>query len=127
LNDGYGLNGFNSDVLSGTSRFLLVFQTQTYAPWNLIGFRFGPYINLALGMLGDENNGFSHSRMYPQIGMGVLIKNDFLVIKYFQLSFAFYPTIPGKGNNVLKANPVRTTDLGFIDFVIGKPELIEFR
>ncbi|MFZ4547616.1 MAG: hypothetical protein ACOYN4_09280, partial [Bacteroidales bacterium] len=76
LNDGYGLNGFNSDVLSGTSRFLLVFQTQTYAPWNLIGFRFGPYINLALGMLGDENNGFSHSRMYPQIGMGVLIKND---------------------------------------------------
>jgi hypothetical protein len=127
LNDGYGLNGFNSDVLSGTSRFLLVFQTQTYAPWNLIGFRFGPYLNLALGMLGEENTGFSHSRMYPQIGMGVLIKNDFLVIKYFQLSFAFYPTIPGKGNNVLKANPVRTTDLGFIDFVIGKPELIEFR
>ncbi len=127
LNDGYGLNGFNSDVLSGTSRFLVVFQTQTYAPWNLIGFRFGPYLNLALGMLGNETNGFSHSRMYPQIGLGVLIKNDFLVIKYFQISFAFYPTIPGKGNNILKANPVRTTDLGFIDFVIGKPELIEFR
>jgi hypothetical protein len=127
LNDGYGLNGFNSDVLSGTSRFLLLFQTQTYAPWNLIGFRFGPYLNLALGMLGNEANGFSHSRMYPQIGMGVLIKNDFLVIRYFQLSFAFYPTIPGKGNNVLKANPVRTTDFGFIDFVIGKPEFLEFR
>lgn len=127
LNDGYGLNGFNSDVLSGTSRFLLVFQTQSYAPWNLIGFRFGPYLNLALGMLGNETSGFSHSRMYPQIGMGVLIKNDFLVIRYFQLSFAFYPTIPGKGNNLFRANPVRSTDFGFLDFVIGKPELIEFR
>ena len=127
LNDGYGLNGFNSDVLSGTSRLLLVFQTQSYAPWNLIGFRFGPYLNLALGMLGNETSGFSHSRMYPQIGMGVLIKNDFLVIKYFQISFAFYPTIPGKGNNLFRANPLRSTDFGFLDFVIGKPELIEFR
>ncbi len=127
LNDGYGLNGFNSDVLSGTSRLLLLFQTQSYAPWNLIGFRFGPYLNLALGMLGNESAGFSHSRMYPQIGMGVLIKNDFLVIRYFQLSFAFYPTIPGKGDNQFRANPFRSTDLGFLDFVIGKPELIEFK
>ena len=127
LNDGYGLNGFNSDVLSGTSRLLLLFQTQSYAPWNLIGFRFGPYLNLALGMLGNESEGFSHSRMYPQIGMGVLIKNDFLVIRYFQLSFAFYPTIPGKGDNQFRANPFRSTDLGFLDFVIGKPELIEFK
>ncbi len=127
LNDGYGLNGFNSDVLSGTSRLLLLFQTQSYAPWNLIGFRFGPYLNLALGMLGNESEGFSHSRMYPQIGMGVLIKNDFLVIRYFQLSFAFYPTIPGKGDNQFRANPFRSTDLGFLDFVIGRPELIEFK
>jgi hypothetical protein len=127
LNDGYGLNGFESNVISGTSRLLLFFQTQSYAPWNLIGFRFGPYLNLALGMLGNETSGFSHSRMYPQIGMGVLIKNDFLVIKNFQVSFAFYPTIPGKGNNIFKTNPLRSTDLGFLDFVIGKPEFLEFR
>jgi hypothetical protein len=127
LNDGYGLNGFNSDVLSGTNRFLFVIQTQSYAPWNWLGFRFGPYINCSFGMLGDEDSGFKHSRVYPQIGFGVLIRNDYLVVKNIQLSFAFYPSIPGNGNNVLKGNPFRTTDFGFPDFIIGKPEVVEFR
>jgi len=127
LNDGYGLNGFNSDVLSGTSRMLIVLQTQSYAPWNLAGFRFGPYLNFSFGMLGNESSGFGHSRMYPQIGAGVLIRNDYLVIKYFQLSFAYYPSIPGNGDNVFKANPFRTTDFGFQDFIIGKPAIVEFR
>lgn len=127
LNDGNGLNGFNSDELSGTSRFLLVIQTQSYAPWNVLGFRFGPYLNLSFGMLGNEETGFRYSRFYPQLGMGVLIKNDYLTFKYFQLSFAFYPSIPGTGDNVLKANPFRTTDFGFPDFIIGKPDIIEFK
>ena len=126
LNDGYGLNGFNSDVLSGTHRFLLVIQTQSYAPWNFIGFRFGPFLNLSLGMLGNEISGFQHSRMYPQIGMGVLIRNDYLVVRNIQLSFAFYPSIPGNGNNVFKGNPFRTTDFGFPDFIIGKPAIVDF-
>lgn len=127
LNDGYGLNGFNSAVLSGTSRLLFVIQTQSYAPWNVFGFRFGPYLNFAFGMLGNGTSDFSHSRMYPQLGFGVLIRNDYLVISNIQLSFAFYPTIPGKGNNIFIANPFRTTDFGFPDFSIGKPSVIEYR
>ncbi len=127
LNDGYGLNGFNSNVLSGSRRLLFVIQTQSYAPWNLLGFRFGPYLNFSFGMLGNERSGFSHSRMYPQFGLGVLIRNDYLVIKYFQLSFAFYPSIPGDGNNVFKTNPFRTTDFGFPDFILGKPDVVVFR
>jgi hypothetical protein len=127
LNDGYGLNGFNSGTLTGTNRLVLVIQTQSYAPWNLFGFIFGPFLNLSLGMLSSENSDFSHSRVYPQIGMGVLIRNDFLVVKNVQLTFAFYPSIPGSGDYVFKGNPFRTTDFGFPDFVIGKPEIIEYR
>jgi len=127
LNDGYGLNGFNSGVLSGTHRFLVTIQTQSYAPWNVFGFRFGPFLNCSFGMLGNETSGFQHSRLYPQLGLGVLIRNDFLVVKNVQISFAFYPSIPGNGNNVFKGNPFRTTDFGFPDFIIGKPEVIEFR
>ena len=126
LNDGYGLNGFNSALLSGTSRMLFIIQTQSYAPWNVFGFRFGPYLNFTFGMLGDGETVFRRSRIYPQLGLGVLIRNDFLVISNIQLSFAFYPTIPGKGNNIFKTNPFRTTDFGFPDFVIGKPAVIEF-
>lgn len=127
LNDGYGLNGFNSSTLSGTSRLLIVIQTQSYAPWNVAGFRFGPYLNFAFGMLGNETSGFSHSRMYPQLGFGVLIQNEFLTTTNLQISFAFYPTIPGTGENIIKINPVRTTDFTLPDFILGKPETVLFR
>jgi hypothetical protein len=127
LNEGYGINGFNSNALSGTSRLIITLQTQSYTPWNLIGFHFGPYLVFSLGMLGDEITGFNNSKVYSQIGLGVLIKNENLVFSTFQLSIAFYPSIPGKGQNVFKMNSFKTTDFGFRDFEIGKPAVIQFQ
>jgi hypothetical protein len=121
INDSYGLEGFNSPALSGTHRFLLTLQTQSYAPWNIFGFRLGPYISYSLGMLSDEITGFGDSKVYSQIGLGVLIKNENLVFNTFQISVSFYPLIPGKGQNVFKMNSFRTTDFGFRDFEIEKP------
>jgi hypothetical protein len=121
LNDGYGLDGFNSSALSGTSRLLFTLQTQSYCPWNLIGFRFGPYLMYSFGLLGNEAAGFKNSKVYSQIGLGVLIKNERLILNTFQISIAFYPIIPGYGNNILKINSFRSTDFGFRDFEILKP------
>lgn len=126
LNEGYGIEGFNSPVLTGTNRLLLTLQTQSYAPWNLIGFHFGPFLTFSLGALGDEATGFKNSKVYTQIGIGVLIKNENLVFSTFQISFAFYPIIPGKGRDILKFNSFKTTDFGFRDFEIGKPEVVVF-
>jgi hypothetical protein len=121
LNDGYGLDGFNSTSLSGTKRILLTLQTQSYSPWNLIGFRFGPYFIWSMGMVGETVSGFKSSKIYSQLGLGVLIKNENLVFNTFQISISFYPLIPGRGQNIFKGNSFKTTDFGFRDFVIGKP------
>ncbi len=121
INDGYGIDGFNSSVLSGTSRLLFTLQTQSYAPWNFVGFNFGPYLIFSLGMLSDATTGFKNSPIYSQIGLGVLIKNDYLVINTFELSISFYPLIPGNGQDIFKINSFKTTDFGFRDFEIGKP------
>lgn len=121
LNKGYGIDGFNSLELRGTSRMVLTLQTQSYAPWNLIGFRFGPYFICSLGKLGDADRGFKDSKVYSQLGFGVLIKNQNFVFNNIQLSISFYPSIPGRGDNIFKMNSFRTTDFGFRDFVIGKP------
>jgi len=127
LNDSYGLDGFTSSSLSGISRIMVKIQTQSYAPWNFVGFRFGPYLTFAIGKLGDAETGFRYSKVYSQIGLGVLIKNDHLVINTFQLSIAFYPVIPGIGENVFKTNAFRTVDFGFRDFEIGKPSVVLFQ
>jgi hypothetical protein len=127
INDGHGLDGFNSSGLSGNRRMVLTLQTQSYSPWNFIGFRFGPYLTFSLGMLGDEKTGFKNSNVYSHIGVGVLIKNDHLVMNTFQISFAYYPTIPGHGQDIFKTNSFRTTDFGFRDFEIGKPAVVVFQ
>ncbi len=127
LNEGYGIYGFRTTYLRGSDRLLLTVQTQSYAPWNFLGFRFGPYVNCSLGMLGDDKNGFKHSRVYSQIGIGVLIKNESLVLNTFQISISFYPQIPGVGQNVFRINSFSTEDFGFRDFEIGKPGPVVFR
>jgi hypothetical protein len=127
LNDGHGLNGFKSTELKGTSRLLLTLQTQSYAPWDFIGFRFGPFINCSLGILGDEANGFKDRKVYAQIGLGILIKNDYLVFNTFQLSISFYPIMPGGEHGVFKFNSFRTTDFGFGDFDVEKPAIVGFQ
>ena len=121
LNDGFGIDGFNSNTLSGKSRMIITLQTQSYAPWNFIGFRFGPYLTYSVGMLADEATGFKNSRMYSKLGLGVLIKNENLVFQTFQVSIAIYPIIPGVGENVIKTNSFKTSDFGFRDFEIGQP------
>jgi hypothetical protein len=127
IKDGYGLDGFNSSALSGSKRLLFELQTQSYAPWNFIGFRFGPYLNCSLGMLGDAAKGFKNSKVYSQIGVGVLIKNENLVFNTFQLSISFYPLIPGNGQDVFKINSFNTADFGLRDFEIGKPATMVFQ
>jgi len=127
INEGFGLDGFNSLGLSGTRRLLLTVQTQSYAPWNFIGFRFGPFITCTLGMLGNSSTGFNTSKVYSQIGVGVLIKNENLVLNAFQLSITFYPSIPGMGQNIFKTNSYQTSDFSLKDFEIGKPGIVAFQ
>jgi hypothetical protein len=127
LNEGYGLDGFNSIGSSGNSRLTFSVQTQSYSPWNFLGFHLGPYITYSFGMLGDAATGFKKSKVYSQLGLGVLIKNFNLVFSTFQISISYYPLIPGVGQNVFKMNSYRTTDFGFRDFEIGKPVPVLYR
>ena len=127
LNNGHGLDGFNSPALSGTKRFMLTLQTQSYSPWRLIGFHFGPYLKYSIGMLGDAMTGFKNSKVYSLIGLGILIKNENLVFNTFQISISFYPSIPGIGLNVFKMNSFSTTDFGFRDFEFGKPSIVIYQ
>jgi hypothetical protein len=80
-----------------------------------------------MGMLGDAGTGFKNSKVYSEISLGVLIRNDNLVISSFQFSVSYYPSIPGMGQNIFKANTLKTTDFGFRDFEIGKPGIMLFQ
>jgi hypothetical protein len=121
-----GIPGFRGR-LYGTQKFLLTLQTQFYSPWNLWGFRLNPFINYTVGVLGDENMRISKSKVYNSIGTGFIISNDYLVFDTFQVSFAYYPQMPGYGNNIFRANAFNTADFGFQDFEFGKPRTVLYQ
>ncbi|SDK41188.1 hypothetical protein [Flavobacterium noncentrifugens] len=127
LNDAYGIQGFNSNNLFGTKKLLVNFQTQAYSPWNFWGFRLNPYLSYTMGMLGDAQNGLRSSRVYSQIGAGIIISNDYLVFSSFQISFSYYPSIPGVGNSILKTNAYKTSDFDFQNFELAKPTLVPYQ
>lgn len=127
LNEGNGITGFNTTTLFGTKKLLFTFQMQSYSPYNIWGFRFNPYLNYSVGMLGNAESGFKKSKAYSQFGVGVIIRNDYLVFSAFQLSLAFYPVIPDSGNNIFKTNALNSEDFGFQDFEIYKPEPVPYK
>lgn len=120
------IKGFEMLDYSATRLMALTLQTQTYAPWSLLGFNFGPYLFSSFGMLGNESSGFSKSKLYSLFGLGVLIRNNYLTFNTFQISMTFYPIIPGKGNNIFKSNAYKTSDYGFMDFDISKPKVVDY-
>ncbi|MBP6549982.1 MAG: hypothetical protein KA782_01605 [Flavobacterium sp.] len=49
------------------------------------------------------------------------------IFRTFQISLAYYPMIPGSGNNVLKTNAFETSDFGFQDFGLSKPRTVIYK
>jgi hypothetical protein len=126
INEGLGIQGFNSPIY-GTDKMVLNFQTQTYSPKSIWGFRFNPYFNYSIAMLGNVKGDFPDKKMYSKIGIGAIISNDFLVFSSFQLSLSYYPTIPLQGDSIFKTNAFETTDFGFQSFELAKPKTVGFK
>ena len=119
--------GGNIVNILGQHKILVTFQTQSYAPYSILGFHFGPYIMATLGTLGTEKSGFRFSHIYSLLGLGVLIKNEFLITNNFQISLSFYPPITGFDNKLFKLNAYKPSDYGFRSFDISKPQTVLYR
>lgn len=127
INDDYGIQGFKSAIY-GDQKALWTFQTQTYSPWTVLGFRLNPFLSYTVAMLGNEERGLHWGgKSYSKIGIGLQITNDYLIFNTFQISLAYYPSIPGNGNNVTKTNAFETSDFGFQDFGLDKPRTVIYK
>ncbi len=127
INESNGIPGFNPSWFYGTKKLVLTIQTQGYSPWNFGGFRLNPYIGCSLGILANSGEYFIGNKVYPQFGAGLIISNDYLVFSNFQLSFSYYPSIPGTGEDILKTNAMSTEDFGFQNFDLNEPRTVDFQ
>lgn len=127
LIDVNGIPGFNSAPLIGTKKFLTTFQTQSYNQNNWCGFNFSPFMNFTFGFLDQGDYKFFSNKMYSQIGVGVLINNNYLVFSSFQISFSYYPSLPIDGSNIIKTNAFQNSNIEYHDFQIGQPSVVPYQ
>ena len=126
LNGEGGIDGFETKNLFGTKKLLLTLQTQSYSPWNVLGFRLNPFASFTMGVIGDEATKLYESKVYTKIGLGLLIYNDYLIFNSFQLSLSYYPNIPDNGYNIFKTNTLKNDDIQLPDFQVGKPTIVPY-
>jgi len=126
INEDSGIQGFNSAIY-GTSKMIMTLQTQAYAPKDIGGFRLNPYFNYSIALLGNNVDGRTTNKGYSKIGIGVIINNDYLVFRSFQLSLSYYPTIPFQGDNIFTTNAFQTSDFGLQSFELAKPRTVLYK
>ena len=106
---------------------VMTLQTQSYAPKDIWGFRMNPYFNYTIALIGNSDNDNQKNKGYSKIGIGLLISNDYLVFRSFQLSLSYYPTIPFQGDSVFRTNAFQTSDFGLQSFELAKPRTVIFK
>lgn len=126
INDGNSGNLFNNYDLLGYSRIRCRLESVIFTPYYLLGFRFAPFVFMEAAMISPQRQRFVDQTFYPALGFGIRLRNENLVFSTFQISFTYYPVTPdgvesfGVGFSGLPLS-------GFDQYLINKPDIIDFR
>ncbi|MBC7383773.1 MAG: hypothetical protein H7296_12410 [Bacteroidia bacterium] len=124
--NGIQMYGFKSPSLTGKSKMVLNFEFVLYAPYELIGFKLAPILLCGLGTLGNNLGDLFNTGVYQAYALGLLIRNEHLIVNTFELSIGLYPFVPGKGDFILRLNPISYNTVRAADFIVGKPDLVPY-
>ena len=127
-NDYMGIDGIRkARNLLGNQKFILEFQTQTYSPYEFLGFRISPFFNAAFGLIGNNKETFlDKDNSIVRLGLGVLFTNDYFVFNNIRFSFSYFPRIPGENPNAIKTNIIDNRDFELMDYSFDKPSYIRW-
>lgn len=99
LNDKSGIRGLKSNEMKGKNKLAFNIESVVFSPLYFYGFRFVFFAYSDFGFISFNNSLLKSEKLYSGFGLGVRLRNEFLVFETFQLRFSFYPKIP------LDANP----------------------
>ncbi len=126
INFGGELYGFENGTLAGNTKMTLNSETVAYLPYNVIGFRLAPVINMGIGIIGSKTSKLMNSNLYQAYTIGVMLRNENLLSSTFQFSVGAYPFFPDDGKFTLKYNPISSFTLRVRAFTVSKPEFISY-
>ncbi|MBD2766583.1 hypothetical protein IC235_01595 [Hymenobacter sp. BT664] len=124
-----GLRGFTpSSPVLPTSRFVLNYETTIFTPLSLLGFRLAGIAFADAAWVTDRTGGGSPftGAPYTGFGLGLRFRNEFTVLRTFQLLLGYYPRGLNTPNGIRMFESTRET-VTFSDFGLGQPGTSEYR
>ncbi len=89
----------STDEFRGFQRINADLEFILYTPWRWIGFYFTPYFIAEAGFIGSPERSVFKNRLISAFGLGIRLRNEFLVFSSIQLRFLYYPYTPsGEAN-----------------------------
>jgi hypothetical protein len=124
--NGPQLYGFSSEVLTGTHKELFRSETAFYAPWSWLGFKVAPVILAGFGTIGEEGDAVFSGRINSAFSVGLLVRNENLLVNTFELSVGFYPYLPDSHGAGFRFNSFDSFSAGAWDFDFQEPAEVPF-
>ena len=118
--------GFASDQVAGRHKELLRFETVAYAPYNILGFRFAPILLYGMATIGYEGAPYFTGRIHHAITLGLLVRNENLLVSTFEVSLGIYPFIPERGGMLFDPGSVSSFSVSAPDFTFSQPAVVDY-
>jgi hypothetical protein len=124
--NGSQLYGFSSGTLTGTHKELFRSETVFYAPWSFLGFKVAPVLLAGFGTLGGESDPLFSGRIQTAVTLGLLVRNENLLVNTFELSVGFYPYLPDTHGAGFRFNSFDSFSAGAPGFDFGEPAEVPY-
>lgn len=124
--NGSQLYGFSGGALTGTHKELFRSETVFYAPWSFLGFKVAPVLLAGFGTIGQEGDPLFSGRIQTAFTIGVLVRNENLLVKTFEVSFGFYPYLPDRQGPAFRFNSFDAFSAGAEGFDFAEPAVVPF-
>lgn len=123
---GSQMYGLPNGPLAGTHKEILRSETVLYAPYNLLGFKIAPVLLVGAGTIGMEGDPIFSGRIHTAFTLGLLVRNENLLVQTFEVSLGFYPSLPGNGAAGFDLNSFTSFSPGAPGFDFGVPAMVAY-
>lgn len=97
LSDSSGVYGLGDKKVAGNQRLVLNTFYRMFTRWSILGFRMSLFSFADLGIMGDEVDSLFKNKLYLSTGLGVRLRNPFLVLPTVQLRMSLISNIENRG------------------------------
>ncbi|MFL5753576.1 MAG: hypothetical protein ACJ76F_09225 [Bacteroidia bacterium] len=119
LNNEDGFLNINSRLLSGLTKVSLLLNNIVYTPYKPLGFNVGFFGYAAFANLTRVRDFSITKNWYQAYGLGILLRNEHLLINSIRLAITYYPSFP---ESTYRFNPLWIYELQIPDMAINRPE-----